>query len=188
MSSAKGQFKWIVKYLSGFLLVVLVITAGLAFFSSSLSVTNFISIVLACLVTTLLLTYFGLMNVRSVMIFAVIALILLAGVVYSAGQPNIDSGKFQAVQLVNGQTYYGHLSGMDTANPTLTDVYTLQATTQQSTDNKDTASTKPTLINVSKVLPEPESKLTIQKDKIVAWQNLQDNSKVTEAINKDLQK
>lgn len=186
MASVKSQFKWLSKYISSLLLILLVIGAIVAYFTDKISVANFGTFVFVALVLMLLLTYYGLMNIRSTLTFAIIAIVLLAGVIYS-DKPKPNSSQFQAVSLTNGQTYYGHLSNINTANATLTDVYTLQTTQQPTTTNgKSTTTSKPILINLSKVLPDPENKMTIKTSTIVYWQNLQSNSKVTEAINKDL--
>ncbi len=188
MSSVKGQFKWVVKYFSSIVLVLLVAYAAVAYFTTKVSVTNFTTAAFVVVVTVLLVAYYGLMNIRSALTFALIAIVLLAGVV-CGDRPKPNGGLFQSVTLTTGQTYYGHLTNINTANATLTDVYTLQTTQQPTTTNgKTTTATKPVLVNLSKVLPDPENKITIRTDKILFWANLQSSSKVTQAINKDLQK
>lgn len=185
MSSVKSQTKWVAKYFVSVLLVLLIIYALIAYFTSKVSMYNFITAAFLIVVLVLTLAYYNLVNIRSAFTFLALSLILLVGVIGS-DHPNVNAGQFQSVTLSTGQTFYGHLSNLNTNNATLTDVYTLQATQQQTTD-KNKAVT-PVLLNVSKVLPNPENKMTIKTDKILYWQNLQDNSKVTQAINKDLGK
>jgi len=185
MSSFKSQTKWVTKYFSSIVLVLLVAYAIAAYFTSKVSVSNFSTAVFAVVVIILLLTYYGLINIRSALTFVVIAVVLLVGVIFS-DRPNVNTGEFQAVTLTTGQTYFGHLANINSTNATLTDVYTLQTAQQTSTTDPKATTTKPVLINLSKVLPDPENKMVIKTDKILYWQNLQGTSKVTQAINKDL--
>ncbi len=187
MSSAKGQFKWLVKHFAGFVLLLLIVAAGLAYFTSLLSVANFSTMVFAVVVTVLVLAYYGLMNVRAVLIYAVIAAVLLVGVTLSH-RPVVKSNQFQAVFLTGGAVYFGHLKNADSANPTLTDVYFLhtQASGQATDTTKQTQT--PVLSRLSSEAHSPENEMTIKGDQILFWENLQDSSKVSQAIKKDLQK
>ncbi|MGZ6004918.1 MAG: hypothetical protein ACXWLH_02090 [Candidatus Saccharimonadales bacterium] len=190
MSSFKSQIKWVTKYFSSILLVLLVIYAGLAYFSSKVSVSNFSTVILVVVVAILLLTYYGLVGIRSALTFVVIAVVLLAGVIYS-NRPKVNSGLYQSVTLTTGQTYFGHLVGVDKPNVTLKDAYIIQSVQQQSTTSTSKSTTPastPVLVKLSTFIPGSEDQMVIKGDKIAYWSNLQDSSKVSQAINKDLSK
>jgi hypothetical protein len=187
MSSVKSQLKWVAKYFSGLVLAVFVAIAAVAYFTTRISSSNFNAIALVVIALVLALVYYGFVNLRSGLVFALLAILLVIGVKFSS-HPNIKSGQFQAVTLTNGATFYGHLKNVDSDTATLTEVYTLQTTQQPSSTDSKTTTTTPVLVNLSRVLPDPENEMTIKTDKIVLWENLQDSGKVVQAIRKDLAK
>ncbi len=175
-----------VRSLAGVALVLFVAVGIFSYFSNSISLKSFGLLAFVVATLALVLAYFGWLAVRAGIMFVVIAAILLLGVCFGK-RPDVDSSKFQSVTLTTGQIYFGHLSNINSANATLKDVYTLQTTQQPTTTNgKTTTATKPILVNLSKGLTGPENEMTIRTDKVLYWQNLQDSSKVTEAIKKDL--
>lgn len=188
MSSIKSQTKWVMKYLANTVLVLLVVLATISFFTTKVSVSNFATASFLAVVVILLLTYYGLMNVRSALTFVVIAIVLLVGVVYS-DLPKVNSGLFQSVTLTTGQTYFGHLSNVNAKSATLKNVYTIQNIQQPTTTGgKTTTTSKPVLVKLSTIIPGSEEQMVIKTDKIAYWSNLQNSSKVSQAINKDINK
>ncbi len=99
---------------------------------------------------------------------------------------------YQAVFLTNGQVYFGKLS----ANGDwieLRDIYYLQVTQQLQPAPTDAATppatntnTQPNiqLVKLGSELHGPQDVMHIDKDKVLFWENMKDDSKVVEAIKK----
>ncbi|MBI3624233.1 hypothetical protein HY218_01225 [Candidatus Saccharibacteria bacterium] len=185
MSNVKSQVKWVVKHFSSLVLVLFVAAAGVAYFTNRISINNFSSITFIVVTAVLVLVYYSLINLRAGLVFVLIAAVLMVGVKLS-DHPAIKTGQYQAVFLINGQGYFGHLTNIDTPNAVLKDVYYLQSQQPSSTD-KSTTTTTPqlSLIRLGSELHGPESQMNIKTDQILYWENLQDSSKVVQAIKKN---
>jgi len=126
----------------------------------------------------------------------------------------IKASGYQAVFLANGQVYFGRLRGFSTNEPVLTDVYYLkvgttlqpgEASKQQTVAvEKETAKTKAakapaakqatppamvtkqtlTLVKMGAEVHGPTGELKLNRDQILFVENLREDSKVVEAINK----
>lgn len=100
----------------------------------------------------------------------------------------VDSNKFQAVFLTNGQVYFGKLSGLGSDYVDLENIYYLQVqqSVQPSTDQpQDTASTDNSQVSLTKLgneLHGPTDEMHISKDQVLFWENLKDDSTVVKAI------
>lgn len=127
-----------------------------------------------------------------VIIVIVIVAIAIAGFMFfrkgrgSAGV--VDSTKYQAVFLTNGQTYFGKVSNEKSAYVSLSDVYYLVLKRPLQNQNKDGEDqvqdqSKPeySLIKLGKEMHGPTS-MSISKDQILFIENLADDSKVVSAI------
>jgi hypothetical protein len=97
------------------------------------------------------------------------------------------SGEFQAVFLTNGQVYFGKLSGEE-GWIKLTDIYYLQ-TSQSQPLQSGSAQSQTTdqsnniqLIKLGSELHGPQDEMYIEKDKVLFWENMKDDSKVVQAI------
>ncbi len=100
---------------------------------------------------------------------------------------------YQAVFLTNGQVYFGKLSDAGDWIK-LTDIYYLQVTQnlqQASTDANKTPTTTGTapasqnniqLVKLGSELHGPEDAMNIERDKVLFWENMKDDSKVVSAI------
>ncbi len=116
---------------------------------------------------------------------AVVGLVVL-GVVAALWLPNllaaqkINGGTYQVVYLMSGQAYFGKLQNTGGDYLVIKDPYTAQAAPAD-TANK-TAETQTTLIKVSSQVYGPEDSIAIKSDQVAFWQNLRDDSKVTQAI------
>lgn len=132
----------------------------------------------------------------AIAVVAVVALVvlLILGVIFGrtmfTAEGSIQQNRFQAVFLTNGQVYFGKLSGIENNYVKLTQIYYLQVQqdVQSSSDSKDTSSSSSSNAQVSLTklgseLHGPEDAMYIAKDQVLFWENLNDNSKVTEAIN-----
>lgn len=96
---------------------------------------------------------------------------------YAGGTP--DDDKYQAVTLTSGATFYGQLSGVGNEYVTLSNAYTIQNAAQN-----QTASPQPQLAERSATtFYKPVPAMRISSDQILVWEDLEDDSPVTEAIN-----
>lgn len=106
----------------------------------------------------------------------------------------IDSGKYQAVFLSNGQVYFGRLSIVDSDYMKLTNVFYLErqlSADTSGTDTKtDTETANPTgdnnfqLLKYSDVLYGSEDAMVISRDDIIRYENLRPDGVVAKAIAK----
>jgi hypothetical protein len=96
---------------------------------------------------------------------------------------------YQAVFLSNGQVYFGKLAEDGSNWITLTDIYYLQTSQTQplqqgATDtSKITDQSKIQLVKLGSELHGPEDVMHIERDKVLFWENMTENSKVVQAIN-----
>lgn len=96
---------------------------------------------------------------------------------------DIDTTKYQAVFMTNGQVYFGKLSDVTHTYADLTDVYYLQVqqSVQPATDDKK--SSQVSLTKLGSELHGPTDKMHISRDQILFWENLKEDSTVVKAIN-----
>lgn len=102
----------------------------------------------------------------------------------------VDSNKYQAVFLQNGQVYFGRLSNINNEYVQLKDIYYLQVkqqvqpNQQTGTQQDQTAQQEISLAKLGNELHGPEDLMYISRDQIVFWENLKDDgsSQVVEAI------
>lgn len=128
-------------------------------------------------------------------VIAVVAVLLL-GVLgwwgYNAfmSPDGIKRNQYQAVFLTNGQVYFCKLASVNTQYIDCTDIYYLQVQQSvQPADNKDAGKNpQVSLAKLGSELHGPEDQMKINRDQILFWENLKDNSKVVEAIKQNQQK
>lgn len=101
-----------------------------------------------------------------------------------SGATGINTSRFQAVFLNNGQIYFGKLSNFNDTSFKLTNIYYPQA---QSTDKEEETSTQNAqsgiqLIRLGDEVHGPESEMFISKDQILYYENLKSDSKVSQLI------
>ena len=115
---------------------------------------------------------------------------LLAAAVYYKQQNSatIDSSKYQAVFLTNGQVYFGKLHRAGDYYK-LTNVYYLQAsqTKDGSSNNPQqaaTASSGVQLIKLGNEVHGPEDAMIIDKAQVLFFENLKNDGKVVDSITK----
>lgn len=107
-------------------------------------------------------------------------------------ETTIDSDKYQAVFLSNGQVYFGRLSVVNSDYMKLTNVYYLErqlTTGGETADNPDEEDTEtPTgdnnfqLLKYSDVLYGSEDAMVISQDDIIRYENLRSDGVVAKAI------
>lgn len=90
---------------------------------------------------------------------------------------------YQAVFLDNGQVYFGKL-GASGKWLKLSDIYYLQAnqSLQQTSGGTADGSQNIELVKLGGELHGPSDAMYIERDKILFWENLKDDSKVIDAI------
>jgi len=129
-------------------------------------------------------------------VFALIIILIIAGAAYyffggkiiSASSNVVDSSKYQAVFLTNGQVYFGKVSNENSSYVSVNDVYYMilkKPLQNQQTDGQDQSQdqTKPeyTLVKLGKEMHGPTS-MSINHDQILFVENLADDSKVVSTI------
>lgn len=134
--------------------------------------------------------------VVAVLLLAVIGIIALQ----VASQPkstggtfgSVDTATYQAVFLSNGQVYFGKITNVSTAYLVLDDIYylrvqqELQPTPEETeagvTTTTDDGESKVVLVQLGNELHKPESAMTINRDHVLFWENLQGDSPVISSI------
>lgn len=128
--------------------------------------------------------------IKWVIIGVLIALLVAAGIFGAKvlGSPMIDSGKYQAVFLTNGQVYFGKLSTAGNYY-TLKKVFYLQ-TTAKAADSTNPQETTPgtdsnvQLIKLGNEVHGPEDKMTIERSQVLFFEDLKSDGKVSDSISK----
>ncbi|OYW85320.1 hypothetical protein B7Z17_02520 [Candidatus Saccharibacteria bacterium 32-49-10] len=121
----------------------------------------------------------------------VILAVALAGVLAwtfigksGAGATGIDMGRYQAVFLINGQIYFGKMSNFSDTSYKLTNIYYPQAET--TTDEEGATATDTSggiqLIKLGEEVHGPEDTMFISKDQILYYENLREDSRVSQLI------
>ncbi|MES2630652.1 MAG: hypothetical protein V4611_01725 [Patescibacteria group bacterium] len=130
---------------------------------------------------------------KTPLVIGIIVLVLAIGgwLLWSSTQNRgtaIDTNKYQAVFLANGQIYFGKLELPSGDYMKLTDVYYLQTQTEDGTETEGTQEatsdqSKVQLIKLGeKELHAPEDLMVISKDQVLYYENIKDDSKVAQTI------
>ena len=121
--------------------------------------------------------------------FAVsVAFVALIGLVlFVPPAQRIDTNTYQVVYLANGQAYFGKLQNTNGRFLVMKTPYTMQEVQtppQTGTEAEATATpeTSTTLIKVSGQVYGPEESIALKSEQVVFWQNLRDDSKVSQAL------
>ncbi len=100
----------------------------------------------------------------------------------------IKKDKYQAVFLTNGQVYFCKLKNITELYVDCSDIYYLQVQQAvQPADAKDQQS-QVSLAKLGSELHGPDDEMHINRDQVLFWENLKDNSKVVEAIKQNTKK
>ena len=105
---------------------------------------------------------------------------------FSQTQKTNQSADWQAVFLTNGQVYFGHLTdNQNNKYLKLTNIYYLQiGNSLQSTNEtkKEDQAQNLNLIKLGNELHGPKDEMIINRDQVLFWENLKDDSKVVNSI------
>lgn len=100
----------------------------------------------------------------------------------------VQKNEYQAVFLDGGQVYFGKIKSMKEGHFNLTDIYYLNVNDQSVQPDQSQASQQNlSLVKLGCELHGPRDQMIINRDKVLFWENLKDESRVTTAI-KDWQK
>ena len=137
---------------------------------------------------------------RSVLCGGVVAIVVvLAAVGLWASTANnsfdenksINTKEYQAVFLTNGQVYFGKITDLNHKYVSVTDIYYLQVQQSSSTDgslqNASGSSDSNSQVSLAKLGSElhgPEDKMNVASDQVLFWENMKNDSKVSQAITK----
>mgnify|MGYP001615651210 CR=1 FL=1 len=108
-------------------------------------------------------------------------LVSAGGVLGNKNFPSVDGVKFQAVFLVNGQSYFGHLKEDSKEYATLSEIYYIK-TDQLSPTSKTAPQPQLSLVKLGSEIHGPEDVMYIPKIQIAFWENMRDDSSVVQLI------
>lgn len=121
-------------------------------------------------------------------LLAVLTILVIGGVAWyflnnKETATGINTGKYQAVFLSNGQHYFGKLERMNDDYFKLSDVYYLE---QKGQTTDTTTSTSKTPVELRKLgekeIHGPEDVMIISKQQILLYENLNDDSQVVKSV------
>ena len=127
------------------------------------------------------------------LIIAILAVVVVAGLIvagsilfrqFSSGTA-IDSNKYQAVFLSNGQVYFGKLQNSGGEYLKLTDVFYLQTKTDPASQNPQTTSTNGNNVELVKLGSEihgPDDQMVINHSQVLFYENLKPDGRVSQSI------
>jgi len=95
--------------------------------------------------------------------------------------PSVDSDKWQAVFLTNGQVYFGHLEEEGREYVSLNDIYYLRVS-QELQPPSDQPQTSINLVKLGDEIHGPEDMMYIPKSQIIFWENMRADSAVVQVI------
>lgn len=106
---------------------------------------------------------------------------------YKNAQTAIDTTKYQAVFLTNGQVYFGKLAPFNDKSMKLTDVFYLQTKTAQQDDPENPQKTTTEqadvqLIKLGDEIHGPRDEMVMLTEQVLFYENLKSDSKVAESI------
>jgi len=122
----------------------------------------------------------ALMFALTILVVAVIGLLI-----FGKGSQSkfVDSKKYQAVFLTNGQVYFGKLKEVAGDYFKLTDIYYLTQNTTTSTSGQTTTDGNYTLVKLGcQQIHDPTDQMVIERSQVSFWENLQDSGKVVTSI------
>jgi hypothetical protein len=113
---------------------------------------------------------------------AVVLVAAIVTIVIMKSQPlqAIDSSKFQVVYLTNGQAYFGKLQNTSGDFLIMKSPYITQSVANS--DDETSTDTQTTLLKVTDQLYGPDDSIAIKASQVTFWQNLRDDSKVSQAM------
>lgn len=135
----------------------------------------------------------GLMRILAIVV--IILLVIFAGWFawekFQNQETAVDTSKYQAVFLTNGQFYFGKLQKLNDGYMKLSDVYYMQTDSSSSNTSSSAAASTSTsdsnykLIKLGSEIHGPEDAMMIAKDQILYYENIKPDGKVGQLIKQD---
>ncbi len=130
------------------------------------------------------------LNIMSVsVLFGVAVLLLLLAVLFAKGNNTseefkyVQSDKYQAVFLNNGQVYFGNIQEVNAKYVDLTDVYYLTQNATTNSSGQQQATGDYTLVKLGcQQIHSPLDRMLINRDQVTFWENLKTDGKVAKSI------
>lgn len=94
----------------------------------------------------------------------------------------INTAEYQAVFLTNGQVYFGKLQDLNNKYVTIKDIYYLQVQQSLQQGSAGDANSQVSLAKLGSELHGPQDTMHISSDQVLFWENMKNDSKVTQAI------
>lgn len=94
----------------------------------------------------------------------------------------IDTSRYQAVFLSNGQVYFGKLENYSDNSFKISKAYYPQTQTTEDDEEKTTSQSNIQLIRLGEEVHGPDNEMFILKDQIIYYENLKSDSKVSQLI------
>ncbi len=125
----------------------------------------------------------GVLLITGALLIAAIAFLLYTGSAVGQGRA-VQTDKYQAVFLNNGQVYFGKIKGLNDKFIDLQNIYYLQTNNAGTGANAAAANNNSnvSLVKLGCELHAPYDQMVINHDQVIFWENLQDNSQVVKAI------
>ncbi|HEX8227447.1 MAG TPA: hypothetical protein VF572_06280 [Candidatus Saccharimonadales bacterium] len=121
-----------------------------------------------------------------ILLFTVTALVLALTFLISqsgnAQQRAVDKDRYQAVFLNNGQVYFGNINDFTSSSVDLRNIYYLQTSANGETAAQATSASNVSLVKLGCELHAPYDQMLINKDQVIFWENIKDDSQVVKAI------
>ncbi|HET6925023.1 MAG TPA: hypothetical protein VFH39_04295 [Candidatus Saccharimonadales bacterium] len=126
----------------------------------------------------------GVVSMLFALTVLVVALIVLVFVNPSNTQSKyIDSSKYQAVFLTNGQVYFGNLNSVGSDYFRLDNIYYLTQNTTTNSNGQTTTDGNYTLVKLGcQQIHDPLDQMIIERNQVSFWENLNDSGKVVTSI------
>lgn len=93
----------------------------------------------------------------------------------------VDSKKYQAVFLNNGQVYFGKITDLNKDYLNIADIYYLRVN-QQVQPGKQPAQNDVSLVKLGCELHGPQDSMVVNREQITFWENLKDDGQVAKAV------
>ena len=127
------------------------------------------------------------------LLIAALALVIVVGLIFAGSMLSrqlfsgtaIDSSKYQAVFLSNGQVYFGKLQNSTGEYLKLTNVFYLQTKTNTTTQNPQTTSNTGNDVELVKLGSEihgPDDQMVINHSQVLFYENLKPDGRVSQSI------
>jgi hypothetical protein len=98
--------------------------------------------------------------------------------------PALDANRYQAIFLDDGKAFFGKMKNTDGEYITIEDAYYTKSVASTADQAAQAAQTtdQTALIRVGSETYGPENSIQIARSKVLFWQNLRDDSKISQAI------